>query len=143
MAQTSVARLLDKPEFPYPFGLDPGRIEGVRRILKRTIPGGNPVHLLPETGRKFSVESGPDLARIAQAAIVIMIADQQSAKVCSLAAGLGEATNDQFLATRALEFQPVPRTPVDIPRIGTLGDQTFPTLVAGLDEVILTVAISM
>src|SRR6185369_17904501 len=96
--------------------------------------------LLVQCRERVLVETGADLARVAELAAVVD-AQQQSTESGARTLRLGKAADHHFLAARALHLDPVARPlAIVVERIGALADGAFEAQGAGLLEELFAVA---
>ena len=142
VAQTAVAGPLGEPDLGDELRLDPGHaaLADRCRVRERRRPvRASSRSSLAEVAQRVVVEPGPDLARVPQAAVVV-VAEQQRPELDPRAARRREAADHELLALLALELQPVARARGRVRAVGALGDQPLPALAARLLEERLAVA---
>ena len=81
---------------------------------------------------RFLVESSADAAGINQLLAAVVIAQQEGTKVGAAAGWLGEAADDELLALRALDLEPVEASARFISRTPAFADDPFKVQMAGL-----------
>src|SRR6202022_2434550 len=82
---------------------------------------------------RLDAEPGADLARVTET-FPLVVADQQRAEPGASTARVGPASDDQLLAGRALQLAPVRRSPGGIDRVTPFGDQSLPSVFAGVGQ---------
>ena len=77
-------------------------------------------------------EPGPDLARVGQLAVGVVVADQERAQSLPGALRVGVAADHELLAGDALELEPVAGPALGVRGVRALGDQSLPAVDARL-----------
>src|SRR5690349_5074436 len=117
MAQPPVAGPLAEADLRDQLRLRPRDVLLADLVGERRAVAMERLELLREVAQRRAREPGPDLARIAQLARVV-VAQQQRAELDPRAGRRREAADHQLLLGRALELQPVARAAVHVRRLG-------------------------
>jgi hypothetical protein len=107
MAQAAVARPLAEADLGDEPGLHPRRVRLADHVGERRALAAQRREALREVAQGRSREAGPDLARVAQVAVLLVVAEQQGPEIGAAAPRRGVAADHQLLLGRALELQPV------------------------------------
>ena len=143
MPQQPVGGPLLEPDLGHQ--LRPGPVHLVPRdvgpgLERRALPF-QPGQRRVQAGQHRGREPGPDLARVDQPPVRVVVPGQQRTEVRPGALGVGESPDDELLRRLALELQPVPAAAAPVRPGGPLGDQPFPAVRAGLPVVRQPVAV--
>src|SRR4051794_13766926 len=144
VAQLAVAGPLAEAHLGDQLRLHPAGL--ARQLADRIGEGGlrllELAQLRAEIAQCLLVETGADLARVEQLALLV-VADQQRPELGAGALRSGETADHHLLLVGALELEPVARALWRVAAVGPLGDQPFPPLPAGLLVERLAVAVAV
>src|SRR4051794_28833322 len=143
VAQPPVPRPLAECELPDQAWLDPmGSLRDRMDVDEWGVRSLQLPHPLAEVGERPLVETGADLAGVAELAVLV-VADEERPEVGALAMRRGEAPDHELLLMRALQLQPVRGAGARVAALGPLGDQPLEAAPAGVLEQGLAVAVAM
>ncbi len=134
MAHHALARHLRIGHFTDQLGFEPVRAAHFcrgRRLVQRATLHHQRFELGVQAFQRGLVETGADLAGVAQFALFIVQAEQQCAEPAPRPLGVGEADDDELLPVLALDLHPTTAAPGDVAAAGALADQPFELHLAG------------
>src|SRR5579875_455069 len=145
VAQASGARPFGEGELGDERRLDPGDVALADRVglAERRALTSQRAQPPAELTERVAVEAGADLARVAQVAMTVVVAEEQRAELGPAAARGGDAADHELLAGLALELQPGAGAGRAIGAVRALGDDALPALGARVGEHRLALAVAV
>ena len=133
MPQPTVTRPLGKGDLRHELRLEPHRAFALlaRHLLEGRACAFERLELPREPVEVRRIEAGADLAGIGELA-VLERAEQKRGERLALHVGTAIAADDEFLAARAFDLEPVLAAPRDVGPVGPLRDDAFEPRRAGL-----------